>query len=270
MSINPPLKWAGGKRWLAPKIKELYKGEYYAEPFAGGLSIGLALAPEEAWINDINPHLITFYRHLRDGYTLKKYGNTEEIYYKCRARYQELCTRDLLENYDTRQEKSALFYYLNRHGFNGLYRENKKGSYNVSYGKYKKPLYELEDFTKIMGGWSLEFGSYNRSPSKMTDLCYRSESGSIDLLTFADPPYDQQFTGYSASGFNWDDQVECAEWLKGLPGKVITTNQATQRIIDLYKKLGFKIELLEAPRRISCDGNRTPVQEMFATRGFKS
>ena len=87
---------------------------------------------------------------------------------------------------------------------------------------------------------------------------------------YADPPYDVEFTTYSAGGFSWDDQVRTAEWLAAHPGPVVLSNQATARIVQLYEKLGFRIDYLAGPRRISCTGDRTAAKEVLATKGLRA
>ena len=86
---------------------------------------------------------------------------------------------------------------------------------------------------------------------------------------YADPPYDVPFHQYAQRGFTWDDQVRLAEWLSKHKGPVVLSNQATDRVIALYKKLGFKLKYLDAPRRISCKASgRNAVKEVIATRGI--
>ena len=87
-------------------------------------------------------------------------------------------------------------------------------------------------------------------------------------FVYADPPYDVQFVDYSKDGFSWDDQVRLAHWLARHPGPVVASNQATGRVLKLYRELGFTVRLLDAPRNISCTGDRSPVKEMLATRGL--
>ena len=89
-----------------------------------------------------------------------------------------------------------------------------------------------------------------------------------DDFIYADPPYDVEFTQYSKDGFGWEDQVRLAEWLADHPGPVVVSNQATGRIIRLYKKLDFKVQFIDAPRRISCNGDRTPAREVLALRNI--
>ena len=89
-----------------------------------------------------------------------------------------------------------------------------------------------------------------------------------DDFIYADPPYDVEFTAYAKGGFTWDDQVRTAEWLAAHPGPVVLSNQATPRIVTLYRKLGFKLRFLMAPRLISCNGDRTPAKEVLATKNI--
>ena len=82
------------------------------------------------------------------------------------------------------------------------------------------------------------------------------------------PPYDVPFTHYSKEGFDWEDQIRLAEWLSKHKGPVILSNQATERIITLYEKLGFSTQFYQAPRMINCTGDRTPAREVLATKGI--
>jgi DNA adenine methylase len=87
-----------------------------------------------------------------------------------------------------------------------------------------------------------------------------------DDFVYADPPYDVEFTTYSPGGFTWDDQQRTAECLARHPGPVVLSNQATRRIVKLYKKLGFEVRYLDGPRRISCTGDRTAAKEVLAVK----
>ena len=89
-----------------------------------------------------------------------------------------------------------------------------------------------------------------------------------DDFVYADPPYDVEFRQYAPGGFSWEDQVRTAECLAAHPGPVMLSNQATPRILELYESLGYTLRLLDAPRRISCDGNRTPAREVLALRNL--
>jgi DNA adenine methylase len=256
--LRPPLKWAGGKRWLAPRLRELWHGHAHrrlVEPFVGGLAVALELRPQRALLNDLNPHLINFYRCLQRGLVAQvEMRNRERAYYRQRERFNTLIRRG---EHGT-QEAASLFYYLNRTGYNGLCRFNRKGEYNVPFGRYKRIRYRTD------------FSAYASLLSRWHFVCHDFAELTLrpDDWIYADPPYDVEFTSYSQHGFDWADQVRLAEWLVRHPGPVIASNQATERIQALYGRLGFRITLLEAPRRISCNGDRSPALEILATRGL--
>lgn len=253
-SLPPLLRWAGGKRWLAPRIKEMYEPHRHrrlVEPFCGGLSIALELQPDRYLGNDINKHLINFYRRVRDD-EFSFFGYNDEAYY-CEAR-NRLNSLDP-DSYITAQN----FYYLNLAGFNGLCRYNRKGEFNVPYGKREK-LAICEDFEP----YRKQFRHWN-----FLNRDYLGIGVVYSDFLFVDSPYDDGFVGYSGNAFGWQQQIELADWLDRCP-KVpqIATNKATDRIIELYQSRGWSIELVDAPRRISCNGDRNSVKEMLATRYF--
>tara|TARA_B100000795_G_scaffold93340_1_gene68300 strand:- start:706 stop:1497 length:792 start_codon:yes stop_codon:yes gene_type:complete len=256
--LRPPLKWAGGKRWLIPKLSKLWskhKEVRLVEPFCGGLSVSLGLKPQNALLNDINPALINFYRQIQQGLTLNiKLENDENLYYQHRELF------NLLNMGNKEHKKSAeLFYYLNRTGYNGLCRFNKSGGYNVPFGRYKKINYQ-SDFLHYQG----QLNKWQFTQKDFTEV----ELLDNDFI-YADPPYDVPFRQYSQQGFSWDDQVRLAEHLSKHKGPVALSNQATEKIKKLYKSLGFKLHYLDAPRRISCKANgRQVVKEVLALRGI--
>ena len=255
----PPLKWAGGKRWLVPYVRKLWEAQNckrLVEPFCGGLSIALGILPEEALLNDINPHAINFYKWLQKGLSIElKLKNDENVYYQYRARFNALISSGGKNS----KEAAELFYYLNRTGYNGLCRFNKQGHFNVPFGRHT--INYKNDFIiykKICDSWSFKSTDFENLPLQKGDFVY------------ADPPYDVEFTQYSKEGFSWEDQVRLAEWLAKHDGPVVLSNQATGKIQKLYKGLGFKLEFRDAPRRISCNGDRTKAEEVIALRGIKS
>jgi len=255
--LTPPLKWAGGKRWLVPRLKALWRDHAdhrLVEPFVGGLAVALGLRPRRALLNDINRHLIHFYRWLQRGLVVEtELVHDEDTYYRYREQFNALVRRGK----EASKEAAELFYYFNRTGYNGLCRFNKKGEFNVPFGRYRRINYrrDFSAYAPLLDGWQFMAQDFE-------DL----DLGTGDFV-YADPPYDVEFTSYSAGGFDWDEQVRLACWLAAHPGPVVASNQATGRILDLYRRLGFRIELLQAPRRISCNGDRAPAREMLATRG---
>jgi DNA adenine methylase len=299
-ALRPPLKWAGGKRWLVPHILGLWgklPERRLAEPFCGGLALALALMPRRALLNDRNPHLIHFYVSLQQGLRIinpedsrskrakrgslnaqseevqpnlpmeeihkaagaehrivLRMDNDEKLFYDHRRRFNELLATGLGET----DEGAALFYYLNRTAFNGLCRFNRSGSFNVPFGQYSRIKYSC-DFTPyraVFHDWEFMSVDFSAVPLEAGDFVY------------ADPPYDVEFTQYAKERFGWPEQVRTAEWLARHKGPVVLSNQATPRILTLYEKLGFKLQLLKGPRRISCTGDRTPANEVFAVKNL--
>jgi DNA adenine methylase len=257
-SVRPPLKWLGGKRWQVPHLRALWAPHTQrrlVEPFCGGLAVSLGLMPNEALVNDVNEHLVNFYRWLKKGLVVSiPMKNRESLYYQHRKRFNVLT----LTQQSKTAESASLFYYLNRTGYNGLCRFNRKGQFNVPFGTYKHINYstDFREYRPLFRKWRFACGDFSRLPITPDDFIY------------ADPPYDVEFTQYSSSGFSWDDQVRTAEWLASHPAPVVLANQATPRIVTLYRRLGFRLRYLDAPRRISCTGNRTPAREVIATRNL--
>lgn len=257
-TVKPPLKWAGGKRWQVPRLLPLWQphaDRRLVEPFCGGLAVALGLSPDRALLNDANPHLINFYRWLQRGLPVTlPLANDETLFYQYRDRFNAL----LAAGKGNSAEAAVLFYYLNRTGYNGLCRFNRRGVFNVPFGRYKTIGYtsDFSAYRAAFGGWSFVAGDVEDVPLEAGDFVY------------ADPPYDVEFTAYSAGGFSWEDQQRTAEWLARHRGPVVLVNQATKRVERLYRKLGYSVGFLAAPRRISCTGDRAPAREIIGTRNF--
>lgn len=257
-TTTPPLKWAGGKRWLVPQLSSLYEPHRHrrlVEPFAGGLAVTLALQPRRALLNDINGHLINFYRWLKRELLVPiPLHNQEAAYYRNRNRFNELLATGLADT----DEAASLFYYLNRTGYNGLCRFNQRGLFNVPFGRHRTINY-IQDFTPYratLRQWAFENRDFERLKVEAADFIY------------ADPPYDVEFTQYAPENFTWADQLRLANWLAKHKGPVVLSNQATPRIVKLYRKLGFKLRFLDAPRMINCTGDRTPAREVLALKNI--
>jgi len=255
---RPPLKWAGGKRWQIPHLLPLWataNAPRLVEPFCGGLAVTLGLRPAKALLNDANPHLVNFYSWVRRGLVIDlPMKNDSSLYYRHRAAFNEALAAGRADT----AEAAALFYYLNRTGYNGLCRFNNRGEFNVPFGTHKRIAYAT-DFAALQAvfvSWQFTCGDFAQLALEPTDFVY------------ADPPYDVEFTEYSQGGFTWKDQVRAAEWLAQHPGPVVLSNQATTRITKLYRGLGYKLRYLTAPRMISCTGDRTPAREVLATKNL--
>jgi DNA adenine methylase len=256
--LTPPLKWAGGKRWQVPHLRPLWAPHArrrLVEPFCGGLAVSLGLLPERALLNDTNPHLVSFYRWLKKGFTIGlPMKNDRTLFYEYRDRFNDM----LADGRGTTVEAASLFYYLNRTGYNGLCRFNQQGEFNVPFGRYKQIGYrsDFTDYRDVLSAWEITNDDVEALELRRDDFVY------------ADPPYDVEFTQYAQGGFSWEDQKRTAVFLAKHPGPVILVNQATRRIKELYRDLGFKTKTLDAPRRISCNGDRTPAREILATKNL--
>jgi DNA adenine methylase len=251
------LKWLGGKEPLKGRITELleiYKGRW-VDPFCGGCSLPLSLKLDNVWVNDVNYHLMCFLDWVKhDGLISDSYemNNDSDFYYEVRDRFNG----DYPNPVD--------FYYLNQTCVNGIIRFSNEGIFNSPYGGKGRNINYLRDFTRfknIMSNWKITAYNYR---NMMNDLIPG------DIL-FIDPPYDtidgKNFTSYFGK-FDFAEQIRLAE-LAAKHDTVIACNSATPRTIELYSDLGFDISLIDMPRKVATNGNRSNVLEMFATKGFE-
>lgn len=253
---SPALKWAGGKSWLLPRLLEIYQPHRHrtlVEPFVGSMAVALGLRPERAKLSDVNVHLVNFHERLKDERPfVLEMDNTETLYYAYRECFNEL------NKTTARYTRTAaeLFYYLNRTGFNGLCRFNRRGDFNVPYGQYAAITYrrDFSSYANVLRNWEIYCCDFVSANNERGDFVY------------LDPPYDDTFADYSAGGFAWRQQVYLATYFAAHDGPVVASNQATVRVLELYRKLGYNVETLPAPRMISSDGNREPAMEMLATK----
>jgi DNA adenine methylase len=265
-AVRPPLKWAGGKRWLVPHLKPLWdqarviggsQGDRrLVEPLCGGLAMALGLLPRRALLNDLNPHNVNFFRWLQRGLEVDiPMQNDRALYDRHRTRFNALIDEGASDS----KEAAELFYYLNRTCYNGLCRFNRLGHFNVPFGRHLtiKYAHDFPEFPSLMADWQFTTGDFESIDLQPDDFIY------------ADPPYDVEFTQYSKEAFGWDEQVRLANWLAQHPGPVVLSNQATPRVVKLYEDLGFSLEMHQAPRMISCNGDRTKATEVVAMRNLR-
>jgi DNA adenine methylase len=286
VSLLPPLKWAGGKRLLAPTIKQYFDNYYnsspwpitkpgfsaprFVEPFCGGLSVALEIGHYLTLANDINKDLINFYQQVAKGLEMKiECANEKEHFYQYRDWFNYLqSAHQVWTSYRnteghpveglTPNVRAQLFYYLNRTCFNGLCRYNRKGEFNVPYGRYKTITYKknFNEYKEVIEAWEFSAVDFSQLNLLANDFIY------------CDPPYDASFTTYAPGGFSWEDQVRLIEWLAPHQGPILISNLATKRIVKLYTDAGYKIFYRPEPRRISSDGDRKPVKTLLATRNI--
>ena len=247
---RPVVKWAGGKRTLVPEIVKRLppKFRHYWEPFVGGGAVFFALDSRirTAHLSDVNLELILTYRLI--------HRQPEAVIEALRTHARKHNRRHYLHVRNTMHTEqdpvllAARFVYLNKTCFNGLYRVNKAGKFNVPYGRYANPTIcddaNIRAAADVLVKASLTVRPFDRISPKSGDLVY------------CDPPYDGTFTGYTGDGFTADDQKAlrdaCQQW-RADGAHVIVSNSDTPLIRRLYK--GFTLHALSAARSINSDVN---------------
>jgi DNA adenine methylase len=231
--MEPFLKWAGGKRWLTRSVEFIAPAKYtrYIEPFLGGGSIFFFLAPDEGVINDRNKDLMNLYRVLRDH----PLGMQEMIQWHQSKHSDEHYYRVRAENPQDKLERAARFLYLNRACWNGLYRVNRFGQFNVPKGTKSKVFFESDNFleaSKLLKKMKLRSTDFE----KIVDGALNED------FVFIDPPYTVKhnlngFVRYNERMFSWEDQVRLAASVRRAVArgcKVAVTNADHESIRDLY------------------------------------
>ena len=270
---EPILKWVGGKRQLLQELHSRFPISYekYHEPFIGGGAVFFDLEPSEGTINDLNRRLISFYEVIRDHPEQlieenHRHEYEEEYYYDARDRFNELHKLDE-RSLEEQIEEASLMLYLNRTGYNGLYRENQSGGFNVPFGRHTNPDFIRERQVRKASGILDDIEIYNRDFDYLIDY---AEEG--DLVYF-DPPYEPvsqtaDFTQYQSDGFDKDDQRRLRDLAVSLSQSgvnVVISNSPP--VGELYEDVSeFSIEVVEAVRMVNSDAdNRDDVAEVIIT-----
>ena len=270
--VKPYLKWAGGKRQLLPEIRkhlpnDLAARNYY-EPFVGAGAVLFDLQPRGAVINDFNSQLVLTYQVIqRDAgkliEVLKEHAerNSPEHYYEVRAQDRDAVAFAKLTN----EEKAARLIYLNKTCFNGLYRVNAQGLFNVPYGSYVNPAICEESVLKAISKYLHEKGIQ----ILQGDFAAAVQDAPGSAFVYFDPPYhspdNTNFTGYQAGGFGEEEQKRLRDTFVALAGKgakCLLSNADTEFIRKLYE--GYKIETVQARRTINSNAaGRGDVNEVL-------
>lgn len=276
---TPFLKWVGGKRQLLPEIRKHYPAEIvrYCEPFLGGgavlFDVIANFSPKNVLINDINANLVNVYCQVRDNpekiisalkrinrvYQNKTHGERIIIYNYLRSKYNDSIG---LETTHLKFRNAVLFIFLNRTCFNGLYRVNKSGEFNVPMGKYKNPLIcpeeSIREASKMLQGAAITCGSYKECLDFAAD----------NTFFYLDPPYrpistSASFNAYDKSGFCDEDQKQLKNFIDNcaLNGAAFVLSNSDPKNSDpsdnffdsLYKD--YVIERVSAKRNINSNGN---------------
>jgi DNA adenine methylase len=261
-AVRPIIKWAGGKQSLAGTLVSMFpdfEGRYF-EPFMGGASVLLTLAPSVALVGDENRWLTDTYRAVIGSpdlvsAQLDKLVNTEEEYYK---------NRSIDPNDVSLIERAALFIYLNKTCFRGLYRVNKKNRFNVPYGAYNRKYHDLENlrsFSRLAKNWIINTGDFSQSIKGIKK----------DDFVYFDPPYYKlggysDFNRYTDGKFMEHDHIRLAEACLELDAKGIkfaVSNSRTEFIADLFSK--FNCIKIDNRREINLNVKGRTVNELFIT-----
>ncbi len=286
---EPILKWAGGKRQLLDSLYARFPSSYdrYHEPFIGGGAVFFDLEPDAGTINDANPRLVSLYETVRDDpdalierlesfddpesdpdptlpytETTQRGRDVDNYYYQQRARFND---RPYTGEFDPVDE-AALLVYLNRTCYNGLYRENADGGFNVPIGRYADPDWVKRDRIRRASD------ALSDVTIHASDFEYVLETADPGDLVYFDPPYEPMsttadFTEYSADGFDRTDQerlLDVATELDERGVNVILSNSGVMH--DPYADAGFHVDTVGATRAINSDGGgREAVDEVIAT-----
>lgn len=269
---SPVIKWVGGKSKLLPELRARLPerfGRYY-EPFAGGAALFFALSPADAVLADDNRDLIATYRAITDDVDavirrleLHRSAHGEAHYYEIRARWNDASVSW------SAVDRAATFIYLNKTCYNGLWRVNRSGAFNVPVGRYTDPPICVPDALRAaqsaLSNAELRCADYKKAVA---------DAKPGDFLYF-DPPYDPvtataNFTSYSADGFSHDDQRALADTARELVArgcKVMLSNSDTPFIRSIYK--GLRVERVKCPRAINSNAaKRGDVDELVITGGY--
>jgi DNA adenine methylase len=263
-AARPFIKWAGGKKGLLPELKRRVPPQYgrYFEPFLGGAALFFALSPSGAALSDANPYLVNAYRVVRDHVeellvSLEAHRTDKEYYYRM---------RDVDPEGLSPIDRASWFIYLNKTCYNGLWRVNKAGRFNVPFGRYKNP--RIAD-RKNLEAASAALRSASIDVSDFEDALSSARRGDFVYL---DPPYHPvsrtaNFTSYTGAGFGEPEQERLAAVFKDLSRRgvyVMLSNSDVPLVRSLYR--GYNLDVVQAGRAISCKGEkRGPVNELIIT-----
>ena len=270
---SPLIKWAGGKRQLLGRIDERMPKKYgkYYEPFLGGGALFFHLQPDNATINDLNPALINLYEQVRDSREVYEQVLSEidgdipdnkpeakAYYYAKRDRYNALLASG---TYDT--ETAALLTFINKHCFNGLYRVNAKGAFNVPFNNSLRASFDPVNTDAV----SIALGRARIMWGDFTEAVADAKAGDF---VFFDSPYaplnDTSFEAYTKEGFLESDHRRLASLFHELDGRgclLMLTNHNTPLIKELYD--GYRIDVVKVNRAISSDASKRHGTEVIIT-----
>ncbi len=260
-SAKPFVKWVGGKRSVLPELLRRMPAQYgtYREAFVGGGALFFAVQPTKAYLSDINFHLILAYQAVQNDVdrlitNLKTHERLHTKEYFSRA-------RERLSRETDPTKVGSLMIYLNKTCFNGLYRVNKAGGFNVPIGDYKDTVLFDEDVlrsdAKALEGITVIHHEFAQMPVVREDFYY------------FDPPYHKTYDGYNGNGFDDKEHEKLAAFCREIDeakGYFMLSNSDTPFVRSLYK--GFTIEQISASRSVSCKGDQRKKENELLIRNY--
>lgn len=269
-SVAPFVKWAGGKRQLIPQIRERMPEKYndYYEPFVGGGAVIFDLLPANALINDINKALINTYRTIcnePDAF-LKEVNRLDNDMWEDGKKYYYFireCYNDKLMRSEYDVELAALFVFINKHCFNGLYRVNGKGLFNVPYNNSRRVSIDEDVImatSEYLRGVTIKDGDFEQA-------CKNAKKGDF---VFIDSPYaplnPTSFESYTKEGFDIESHKRLAKLYDELTARgcyCMLTNHNTELINELYGNKDYKIDVVSVKRMINSDASNRVGEEVI-------
>lgn len=258
VNVKPFLKWAGGKRKLLSKIQKYIPKKFsiYYEPFVGGGAVLFYFLPKKAVISDVSEELINVYRVIKNNIDeliedLRMHKNEKEYYYKIRTIDREKGFKSF-----SNVLKASRIIYLNKTCYNGLFRVNKKGYFNVPFGRYKNPDIVNEENLRSVS----QYFNENNIEILNTDFEDALKNVKKGDFVYLDPPYHpisetSSFTSYTDNGFNENEQIrlkKVCDKLNQIGCKFLLSNSDSNLVMDLYKDYRETLEKVKVPRSINC------------------
>ena len=264
-SLLPFLKWPGGKRWLISKYSHCLPKQYnrYFEPFLGGGAVFFFLNPSQATLSDINQELIQLYQVMRDDYLGLAQSMRKHQELHCKEYYYDLRSKHFTESLPA----ASRLLYLNRMCFNGMYRVNREGQFNVPIGTKQNCIYDIDQFSTYSERLkNIEIGT--------ADFCITIGKVARDDFVFVDPPYtiahnQNCFIKYNEQLFTWEDQKRLVKALCSARDRgayVMATNANYEALKRMYSDNGFYVNVVKRFSIISSKiDNRKEQEESLIT-----
>lgn len=260
--VKPVMKWVGGKRQLLSEILPMIPNEFnkYFEPFVGAGAVLFDMLPDKAVVNDLNTELINVYKVIKEQpdeliELLKEHtnNNSKEYFYQIRELDRQAEYNNLSDIY-----KASRTIYMNKTGFNGLFRVNKNGKFNVPWGRYKNPKILDADNILAMNKY------FNECDIEILNVDYKEALNSVSKgdFVYLDPPYlpissSSAFTAYTSDGFGTKEQEELkktCDMLNDMGVKFLLSNSYHPFLLELYQD--YNIKIVEARRNVNSKGHK--------------